>query len=149
MGFIQTILMPIRQQRTQSCNWVFKRNLHIFFKAFWHWNFVQNTFVYQVSSMLSYFLSFSFKKAKIFHELYPVNPPPRLHYEFIVELTAPWDPHLHFTTFENSILIHKTDISKTAWINPRSQIWVVFSHSYSYLPTPYRLIVLLIFVFFF
>ena len=54
-------------------------------------------------------------KAKIFHH---VNPPPRLRYESFVEHTAPWEPQLHFT-FESSILVQKTDISKTAWINPR------------------------------
>ena len=48
--------------------------------------------------------------------------PPRLRYESVAELTAPWDPHLHFTTFENSVLQQKTDISRTAWINPWSFI---------------------------
>ena len=48
----------------------------------------------------------------------PCEPPPRLHYESFVELTAPWEPHLHFTTFKNSISVQKTGISKTAWMNP-------------------------------
>ena len=51
-------------------------------------------------------------------EALPCEPPPRLQYESFVELTAPWEPHLHFTTFKNSILLQKTDIGKTASINP-------------------------------
>ena len=35
---------------------------------------------------------------------------------YVAELIAPWEP-LHFTTFKNSILVEKTDNSKTAWIN--------------------------------
>ena len=33
-------------------------------------------------------------------------------------VTAPWDPHLHFTTFKNSIFVKKTNISRTALLNP-------------------------------
>ena len=31
---------------------------------------------------------------------------------------TPQEPLLYFTTLENSILVQKMDISKTAWINP-------------------------------
>ena len=44
----------------------------------------------------------------------PREPPQRLRYESVEELT---DPHLYFTIFENSILVQKTDINRTAWIN--------------------------------
>ena len=40
-----------------------------------------------------------------------------LRHEPVVELTASRDPNLRFTTFENSIFVQKTDISKTTWIN--------------------------------
>ena len=33
-------------------------------------------------------------------------------------VTAPWDPHLHFAIFKNSIFVKKTDISRTASLNP-------------------------------
>ena len=51
-------------------------------------------------------------------EALPCEPPPRFHYESFVEHTAHWELHLHFTTFKKWILIQKTDIGKTAWINP-------------------------------
>ena len=65
-------------------------------------------------------MSFRCKKVKIFHELYPA--PSRLCYESVAELTTPWDPHPHFITFRNSILIQKMDINRNAWINP----WLPF-----------------------
>ena len=45
------------------------------------------------------------------------EPSAVLHHGPVAELTAPRDPNLRFTTFENSILVQKKDISKTAWIN--------------------------------
>ena len=45
------------------------------------------------------------------------EPTLRLRYESVPELTASWEPQLHFTTFVNLILVQNTDISKTAWIN--------------------------------
>ena len=40
----------------------------------------------------------------------PSDPPPRLHYESVAELTAPCDVCLHFATFKNSILFQKMDM---------------------------------------
>ena len=45
----------------------------------------------------------------MFQGFYPSEPSPRRHHELVAELTAPRDPHLHFTTFENS--------GKISWIN--------------------------------
>ena len=45
------------------------------------------------------------KKVKVFQELYPHELPPRLCNEPLAELTALQDPHLHFTTFKNSIFV--------------------------------------------
>ena len=58
--------------------------------------------------LYAFYLSFRCKKAKIFQGLYFTREPPsRLCYESVVGLTAPWDSHLHFTTFKNSILVQK------------------------------------------
>ena len=43
----------------------------------------------------------------IFSGALPPDPPPGLHHEPVAELTAPRDPHLHFTTFENCIFVQK------------------------------------------
>ena len=40
------------------------------------------------------------------------EPPPGLRYEPVAELTAPRDPTLNFTTFENSIFIQKRTLVK-------------------------------------
>ena len=55
--------------------------------------------------------------------LSPRQPPEMLCYESVAGLTAPWEPQMHFTTFENSILVQKTDFSKTACINP---CWCIY-----------------------
>ena len=60
---------------------------------------------------------------KISQGFYPSEPPPGLRHGPIEELSALRDPHLHFTTFENSNLCSKTGISKTAWINTCYGIW--------------------------
>ena len=44
----------------------------------------------------------------------PTRAPPRTH----CRASSPRDSHLHFKTFENSILVQKTGISRIAWINP-------------------------------
>ena len=54
--------------------------------------------------------------------------PPELRHKSIAKLTSSWDPHLHLTTFKNSIFF-KMDISKTAWIN------ACLPH-YSWIPGP-------------
>ena len=43
------------------------------------------------------------KKVKIFQGL--PEPPAGLHHEPVVELTAPQNPNLHFTTLENKIFV--------------------------------------------
>ena len=63
------------------------------------------------------YLPFRYKKVKIFQGLYPMNP-----YQNST-MNPLWI--LYFTTFENSILIQKMDISRTAWINPWHPISVV------------------------
>ena len=40
------------------------------------------------------------------------EPPPQLRHEPVAELTASLDPHLHFTTFENSIFDQKRTLVK-------------------------------------
>ena len=64
-GFIQAILMPVRRHKKLNLLIEFSNSIFIkfYFIAFQHKSFVQNTF-----------LSFRYKKAKIFHELYPTNP---------------------------------------------------------------------------
>ena len=52
------------------------------------------------------------KKTKIFQGFYPPEPQPRLQHEPAEELTALRDPHLHFTTFENSIFVKKWTLVK-------------------------------------
>ena len=44
----------------------------------------------------------------------PTRAPPRTH----CRASSPRDSHLHFRTFENLILVQKTGISRTTWINP-------------------------------
>ena len=42
-----------------------------------------------------------------------MNPSPRLRRESVAELTAlHLDPHLHFTTFKNLILVQKQTLAK-------------------------------------
>ena len=53
----------------------------------------------------------------MFQGFHPFEPSPGCHYELVAELAAPQDPHIHFTTFKNSIFVQKMDISKTAWID--------------------------------
>ena len=61
------------------------------------------------------------KMPKSFRSFTPWNsliPPfPSLPYYSIAELRAPWDTYLPFTTCENSILVQKTGICRTASIN--------------------------------
>ena len=67
------------------------------------------------------------RPAFFFQGLYSLNPPPMIRHESVMELSAPRAPHLHFTTFKNSIFFSKTDISKTAWINAWSfPYWLSF-----------------------
>ena len=40
------------------------------------------------------------------------EPPPQLRHEPVAGLNAPLDPHLHFTTFENSIFDQKRTLVK-------------------------------------
>ena len=40
------------------------------------------------------------------------EPLPWLCHEPVAELTALWDPHLHFTTFKNSIIVQKQTLVK-------------------------------------
>ena len=101
-------------------NWVFSLNLHeILF-----WSILALKFCSKYIGLLGFFyfrwfiyLSFRGvnKGQNLFEELYPcpLNPPsPRLYYVSIVELTKPWDAHLHFTAiFENSILVQKSNIT--------------------------------------
>ena len=49
------------------------------------------------------YLSSRCKQVKIFQEL--PEPPAGLHQEPVVELTAPQDRNLHFTTLENKIFV--------------------------------------------
>ena len=44
--------------------------------------------------------------------LSPREPPPRLRYESVAELTAPGEPQLRFTKFKNSILVQKRTLVK-------------------------------------
>ena len=46
-------------------------------------------------------------KAKIFQKALPYESPPRLCYESVAKFAAPFDSHMHFTTFKNSILVQK------------------------------------------
>ena len=52
------------------------------------------------------------KKIKIFQELYLPEPTPELRQDPVEEFTALWDPHMHFTTFENSIFFKKQTLVK-------------------------------------
>ena len=47
-----------------------------------------------------------------YQKVLPHEPPPGLHHEPIVEFAAPQDPHLHFTTFKNSIFAQKWTLVK-------------------------------------
>ena len=73
---------------------------------------------YQVTSILSCLFVLQILKGQNLSGALPRETPPKLHYESITGLTVHWDPSLYFTTFEISILVQKTDISRTAWINP-------------------------------
>ena len=85
-----------------------KLNLITFdFKAFWHWNSVQKYVCLLGFFCLKLFICPSDVKRQNLSGALPREPPPRLHYQFIEELTAPWDLYLHFTTFENSIFVSK------------------------------------------
>ena len=43
----------------------------------------------------------------MFQGIYPSEPSPRRRYVLVAELAVPRDPHLHFTTFENSVFVQK------------------------------------------
>ena len=99
----------------------------ICFKAYWHWTCIQNKLAYKVSSILSYLFVSRCKKTKMFQGFYPPEPRPRLQHEPAEELTALHDPHLHFTTFENSIFVKKWTLVKLlARSNVNEVIRVVF-----------------------
>ena len=79
-GFIQAILMSVRQHKTlnlliQFSNSIFT-NLHKFyFQACWHWTCIQNELIDKVSSILSYLFVLQIQKGqKIFQGLYCLNP---------------------------------------------------------------------------
>ena len=109
-------------QKTRSSNWVLKLSSRK--------NLFESILVLKFCSRYILLLGFFYFKLFICpsdikgHYLTGALPresppsPSRLRYKSIVELTVPWGPHLHFTTFENSILVLKTDISRTACINP-------------------------------
>ena len=48
----------------------------------------------------------------MFQGFYPSETSPGCRHELVVELTAPRDPHVHFTTFENSIFVQKRTLVK-------------------------------------
>ena len=62
-------------------------------------------FFYKFKSPLS-------TKAKIFQKALPYESPPRLCYESVAKFAAPFDSHVHFTTFKNSILVQKQILVK-------------------------------------
>ena len=74
------------------------------------------------------------KKNQNFSGSLPQEPPPRLSHEPAAKLTAPPDPHLHFTITSWSFvmkkniqklnLCSKTDISKTTWIHPWNVVYL-------------------------
>ena len=43
----------------------------------------------------------------MFQGFYSSEPSPRQCHELVAELKAPQDPHIHFTTFKNSIFVQK------------------------------------------
>ena len=115
-GFIQAILMSVRLHKNLDFLMEFSNSVFVkfYFKQFG----VEITFKIHWLTRFHldfFYLSFRCRKATIFQGLHTVNPPPN--YESIAELTAFWDPHLHLTTFENSILVQKKETIKTAWIN--------------------------------
>ena len=115
-GFIQAILMSVRLHKNPDLLMEFSNSVFVkfYFKQFG----VEITFKIHWLTRFHldfFYLSFGCRKATIFRGLHTLNPPPN--YESIAELTAFWDPHLHLTTFENSILVQKKETIKTAWIN--------------------------------
>ena len=48
----------------------------------------------------------------MFQGIYPSEPSPRRRYVLVAELAVPRDPHLHFTTFENSVFVQKRTFEK-------------------------------------
>ena len=48
----------------------------------------------------------------MFQGFYPSEPSPGRHHELVVELTKPRDPHVYFTTFENSIFVQNRTLVK-------------------------------------
>ena len=91
-GFIQAILMSVRWHKklTEFWNSIFIKS---YFKAFWHWNYVQNT-------LICYLFVLQMQKDQNLWEVLPSEPQPRLRYESLAELTGPWEPHLHCTIFK-------------------------------------------------
>ena len=93
-------------------------SIQLYFKAFWHWTYVQNT--------LTYIGSFSFKlficppdvkKPKFFRDFTPWTPtkaPPWTRCRAYSTLR----PSPAFCNIWKSNLSSITDISKIAWINP-------------------------------
>ena len=68
------------------------------------------------------------KRPKCFGDFTPWTPTGLCH-EPGAKLTTPQDTKLSSTTFENSIFVQKTDISKTAWINACTTTCIVKKHS--------------------
>ena len=48
----------------------------------------------------------------MFQGFYPSEHSPGRRHELVEELTAPQDPHVHFTTFERSIFVQKRTLVK-------------------------------------
>ena len=67
------------------------------------------------------------KRPKSFRSFTPWNP--HLGFTMNTLQSLPWNLYLHFKIFKNSILVQKTDISRTAWINP----WYIYACSSVYI----------------
>ena len=85
--------------------------IKFYFKAYWCWTCIQNKSAYYVSSILSCLFP-DVKRPTFFSGPLPPEPPPMILHEPVVELSAPRAPHLHFTTFENSIFVQKRTLVK-------------------------------------
>ena len=79
--------------------------IKFYFKAYLRWTYIQNTLAYYISSILNYSFVLQMQKDPLNpHQGFAMNP--------LWSFTAYWDPHLHFTTFENSIFVQKRTLVK-------------------------------------
>ena len=120
-GFIQTFLMSIRQHKKLKPLIEFSISIFIkfYFKACWHWNFVQNTLAYFYFKL--FICPSGVKMPKIFWSftLWTLTKALlwihcRTHNIYCGAYSLETLSHLHFTAFKNSILVQKMDISRTA-----------------------------------